>query len=362
MAIKIRKRFIIAVPIILLIGLLSVYISAEKTAEEYEDMQIRAAERMENAEAYLKERVLSLGFEIEAEDLNQTGLLGPEFTELTSTPGDENAKRSTLNPLFASAMIRYFYQAGLKKGDTIAIGATGSFPGFVIASLTAATEMGLHTELIASVGASMHGATRVDYNIFDIVEDLKKGGFADFDLLAVSPGSVNDRGGGILEGMFYEGSAELSLKLCEEAAEETGAEVIFKDTLEESIQRRLELYSDDVKLFINVGGASVNNGTSSYSLAFPRGLVLDPPKIPDTPNRGLNYEFAARGIPVINLLSVKQLCQDNNIAFDPVPLPSVFNGEKLENVEYNKGLAIATIILAFAVLIWGVIDGKRRTK
>lgn len=362
MALKIRKPFLIAIPVILLAGIIAVYFSAEKTAEEYEELQISAAERMENAEAYLKERILSSGIEIEEEDLNQTGLLGPEFTELTSTPGDENAKRSTLNPLFASAMIRYFYQAGLKKGDTIAIGATGSFPGFVIAALTAATEMGLHTELIASVGASMHGATRVDYNIFDIVEDLKKGGYADFDLLAVSPGSVNDRGGGILEGMFYEGSAELSLKLCEEAAAETGAEVIFKDTLEESIERRLELYSDDVKLFINIGGASVNNGTSSYTLAFPRGLVLDPPKIPDTPNRGLNYEFAAKGIPVINLLSVKQLCQDNNIAFDPVPLPSVFKGEKLQEVVYNKSIAIITIVAAAAVLIWGIIDGKRHRK
>ena len=362
MALKIRKPFLIAISIILLVGIFAVYFSAEKTAEEYEELQIRAAERMENAEAYLKERILSLGIEIEEEDLNQTGLLGPEFTELTSTPGDENAKRSTLNPLFASAMIRYFYQAGLKKGDTIAIGATGSFPGFVIAALTAATEMGLHTELMASVGASMHGATRVEYNIFNIVEDLKKGGYADFDLLAVSPGSANDRGGGILEGMFYEGSAELSLRLCEEAAAETGAEVIFKDTLEESIQRRLELYSDDVKLFINIGGASVNNGTSSYTLAFPRGLVLDPPKIPDTLNRGLNYEFAARGIPVINLLSVKQLCQDNNIAFDPVPLPSVFKGEKLQEVVYNKYIAVSTIVVAAAVLIWGIIDDKRHRK
>ncbi len=362
MAIRIRKPFLIAIPLILLAGILAVYISAEKTAEEYEDLQIQAAERMENAEAYLKERILSLGIEIEAEDLNQTGLLGPEFTELTSTPGDENAKRSTLNPLFASAMIRYFYQAGLKKGDSIAIGATGSFPGFVIAALTAATEMGLHTELIASVGASMHGATRVEYNIFNIVEDLKAGGFADFDLLAVSPGSVNDRGGGILEGMFYEGSAELSLRLCEEAAVRTGAEVIFKDTLEESIQRRLELYTDDVKLFINIGGASVNNGTSSYTLAFPRGLVLDPPKIPDTPDRGLNYEFAARGIPVINLLSVKQLCQDNGIAFDPVPLPSVFKGEKLQETVYNKSIAIVTIVATAAVLVWAVIDGRRHEK
>ena len=44
--------------------------------------------------------------------------------------------------------------------------------------------MGLKTKVIASLGASMHGATRVEYNIFDIILDLREGGFADFDLVA----------------------------------------------------------------------------------------------------------------------------------------------------------------------------------
>lgn len=359
---KIKKIYLILILIVLGIGTALTYLSAKINEEEYEDMQVRAAIRMEDSEKYLKEIILSKGIEIEEEDLNKTALLGPEFTELTSTPGDEAAKRSALNPQFASAMIRYYHEAGLEKGDTIAIGATGSFPGFVIATLTAATEMELKVKLMASVGASMHGATRVEYNIFDLLEDLKAGGYADFDLIAVSCGSQNDRGGGVFEDVLYTGSAELSLELCKEAAAKTGAEVIYKDTLSESIERRLELYGDDIKLFVNVGGASVNSGVSTYAQSFPRGLVKDAPKLPKSPTMGLNYEYISRGIPVINLLSVKQLCQDNGIAFDPVPLPSIYKGEKLESVEYNKTIATVTIVIATLILALGIIDEKRKSK
>ena len=359
---KLRRIYLILILLTLVIGTALTYLSARINEDEYEDMQVRAAMRMEESEEYLKEIILSKGIEIEEEDLNRTALLGPEFTELTSTPGDEAAKRSALNPQFASAMIRYYHEAGLEKGDVIAVGATGSFPGFVIATLTAATEMGLKVKLMASVGASMHGATRVEYNIFDMVEDLKAGGFADFELIGVSCGSQNDRGGGVFEDVLYTGSAELSLELCRKAAEKTGAEVIYKDTLAESIERRLELYGDDIKLFVNVGGASVNSGVSTYAQSFPRGLVKDAPKLPKSPTMGLNYEYISRGIPVINLLSVKQLCQDNGIAFDPIPLPSVFKGEKLETVEYNKTIAAATLAIAAFIFIIGIIDRKRDEK
>ncbi len=353
--IRIRARFLIAILIVLALGTLLVYLSAEAKEDEYVALQVGAAERMMKAEAYLKERILEKGIEIEMTDVNQTALVGPEFTELTTTPGDEKAKRSALNPQFASLLIRYFKQAGLEEGDSIAIGATGSFPGFVIASLTAATEMKLDTRLIVSCGSSMHGATRVEYNIFDMINDLKEGGFADYDLLAISAGGPGDKGGGVLEDVIYEGTAELARELCKVESEKTGAELIFKEKLADSIKRRKELYGD-VKLFVNVGGASVNSGESTYSLAFPHGLVLDPPKIPTSPTRGLNYEFAAEGVPVINLLSVKLLCQDNGIPFDPVPLPSSFEGQPLPKIEYNKVLAGSTLALALWFFIWGLVD------
>ncbi|MBQ0071512.1 MAG: poly-gamma-glutamate system protein [Spirochaetales bacterium] len=359
---KIRPIYLLLAVVIVVLGFGFVLLSAQVEAKSYADMQLRAAERMEKAEAYLKERIISLGIENEPEDINQTYLLGPEWSELTSTPGEEGAKRSALNPEFAAAMVRYYHDAGLEKGDSIAIGTSGSFPGFVIATLCAATEMELDTRIIASLGASMHGGTRVDFNVFDIMSTMKEGGFVDYNLLAVSCGSANDAGGSVLEEILYEGTAQLSEEICRREAERTGAEFIHYPYLGDSINRRFELYGKDVKLFVNIGGASVNSGDSAYTLDFPQGLVLDPPKIPDVPLRGLNYEYAAIGTPVLNLLNVKLLCQENSIPFDPVPLSHAGETAVYSEVEYNRPLIIGVLVLLALDLIIGSVDAILQKK
>ena len=67
--------------------------------------------------------------------------------------------------------------------------------------------------------------------------------------------------------------------------------------------------------------ASANFGDTAASLDVPNGLVLKLPALPSSPTRGLVFEFAARGIPVVHLLHVKGLARDNGLPFDPVPFP-----------------------------------------
>ena len=50
------------------------------------------------------------------------------------------------------------------------------------------TEMKLNVRLILSLGSSMYGATRPEYNIFDIAGDAKDSGLVEYELLAVSRG------------------------------------------------------------------------------------------------------------------------------------------------------------------------------
>ncbi len=347
---KIDIPYLLVVFIILAAGVLLTLHTRHMEDNPYRDLQIEAADRMFEAESYMKNEILELGIEIEAEDLNQTGLLGPEFTALTTTPGDPVAKRTSLSPDFAALLVRYYVQAGLKRGDNIAIGSSGSFPGFLIASLVAADVMGLNARVICSLGSSMHGATRPDYNIFDILNALDEGGFASFEVLAVSPGGSNDQGGGILEDILYTGTKELSLELCSES----GYPVIYSDSLSENIRYRLSLYGDDIKLFVNIGGASPNSGTSSYTLNFPQGLVLDPPTIPTELERGLNYEFAALGVPVVNLLNVRKLAQDNGIVYDSVPFTSPGESGVYSDIEYNRAIPTITILLSVGIIAVGI--------
>ena len=72
------------------------------------------------------------------EDTGHTGLIGPEWSDLTTTLGDPEAKRTTINPNFAGLIAELLIQAGVKQGDTIAIGSSASFPALLIASLSAA--------------------------------------------------------------------------------------------------------------------------------------------------------------------------------------------------------------------------------
>lgn len=355
--VKISTIYIAAACCVVLIGLSAVLLTADSSENRYAELQRKAVVRMERAEEYLKGIIIERGIEIEADDLAETGLVGPEFTELTSTPGNPDAKRTSLNPMFAAAMIRYFHDAGVEKGDTIAVGSSGSFPGFLIAVLCAAEEMDLDVRLITSLGASMHGATRVEFNIFDILEALQAGGFADFNLLAVSPGGGNDLGGSTLEGVIYEGTRELSQKICRD----TGYPVLIYDDLAENIQERLRLYGNGIKLFVNIGGASPNCGASSYTLNFPQGLVLDPPRIPMTPLRGLNYEYAAEGIPVLNLLNVRLLASENNIPYDSVPMKIVFEGGAYSFTRYSLPIVIMTILIAAGIIIYGYFKGKKKS-
>lgn len=352
---KIKSIYLFIAFVLALAGVAFGMLTTTIRENDCKEKQLGAAIRMADAEAYLKDRILEAGIEIDFEDLNETGLMGPEFTELTTTPGNTGAKRTSLSPNFAAAMVRYYTDAGLKKGDVVAIGTSGSFPGLMIAALCAATELELETRVIASLGSSMHGATRPEFNVFDILEHLKSGKFCEFDILAVSPGSVNDLGGGNLEGLIYFGTKELSLQLCQE----TGYEVIYMEDLADNIQYRLSLYGDDIDLFVNVGGASPNNGASSYTLNFPNGLVLDPPTIPTTPYRGLMYEYAARGIPVINLLDVRGLAEANGIKYDPVPMEKPGESGVYYSVAYNIPLIIIFLVLSLFTLVFGCYKTRR---
>ena len=97
-------------------------------------------------------------------------------------------------------------------------------------------------------------------------------------------------------------------------------------TLAERIQRRIRIYEAaaagrPIRCFVNVGGASASFGDTAASLDLPNGLVLRVPRIPASPTRGLVFEFAARGVPIVHLLYVKGLARDNGLPFDPVPFP-----------------------------------------
>ena len=65
-------------------------------------------------------------------DPNTTGLIFKEDSPIRSSIGDLEAKQTVLKPNFAALVVDNF-KSRVNRGDTVAIGMTGSMPGANIA-------------------------------------------------------------------------------------------------------------------------------------------------------------------------------------------------------------------------------------
>lgn len=322
----------------------------------YYDIQLEASSMMKKCEDYLLSYVLESGIPIEPEDLNRTGLIGPDYTPLMTTMGDIVAKRTSLDPNFAAVLVKYYMEAGLKKGDAVAIGSSGSFPALAIASICACNAMGLEARVIASLGSSTYGATRVELALPKMLAVLSDAGLIDFRFLAVSPGGEADHGVGTMDGLLFDNTRDTVLAL----ARQSTAQLIDEPSLELSIRRRMELYGDDVRLFVNVGGSGANIGSSMEYLNVKPGLSMKIDSIPDSTTRGVLYEFASMRIPVVNLLNIKGIAADEGLAVDSVPLPSPGTGGVYFRTGHNRTLVIVFLVLILSVACASVFLARRK--
>ena len=338
--------------VILLAGLLLIEQTKFTAKTPYYDEQIQAAEIMKSSlEAVKEERLkrnipLNIGL-----DPNQTGIIGKEYTELTTTLGNLEAKRTSTNPAFAALLVKYFKEANLKKGDVIAIGASGSFPTLIVASLSATRVLELEPLLIYSIGSSEYGANIPEYTFVEMLNILNKKNILPYYLLAISMGGYLDQA----EGMFYSDSHETIEKI----AKESGALFINTENIEENIKQRMQLYKKTagerpIKAFVNIGGATPNYGNTNASITYPNGLVIDGPKIPDHPERGLIFEYQNLGVPIIHLINIRDLAIKNGLPIDPVPPPQIGEGGVYRQIVYSKPIIILVIAIEFLYLFWAL--------
>ncbi len=326
--------------------LLETYRYKEKH-ETFEE-QIQAARLMYSAIQEIRKYRIISGIKINKEvDPNETGLIGEEFTPLTTTLGNLEAKRTTTNPAFAPMLVRFLHQAGLKKGDIVAIGASGSFPALILATLSAVKVLELEPILIYSIGSSMYGANLPEFTFLQMLKVLNNASLIPYRISAISMGGDGDRA----EGMFYSDS----YRMINNIALSSGVTFITEENLAESISKRMEIYKANsggrvISCFINIGGASTNYGNTYASLSFPNGLVLRTPDVPDSEERGLIFEFSSKGIPVINLLNIRELAVKHGLPIDPVPLPAVGTGDIYYQIKYNKFIGIFTIIILILII------------
>ncbi|MBE3125961.1 MAG: poly-gamma-glutamate system protein [Acidobacteria bacterium] len=276
-----------------------------------------ASRIMAAATAAIKDCRESRGVPVDREtDPNGTGLIGLETSAITTSAGRLEAKRTTTNPNFAALVVSLFHEAGARRGDAVAVGASSSFPALIVATLSAAEVMGLEPLVISSLGASEFGANIPGFNWADMEDCLRAVGVLAISPLARAIGGEEDVG----RDMSLEGWA-----LLESMIRESGVFFLEESDLERNVASRMKLYREGagtrpIKAFVNIGGSWANIGTNSEVLKLRPGLASGV-FVPPPAERGVLQAMAAEKIPVIHLLNIKGLCERYGLPWDPRPLP-----------------------------------------
>lgn len=348
---KFRAKSTAALSILSVLALLA-FVAVEQSKidvkKEWYNEKLEAAQLAQKAEQVLKNyRVENSIFIDVVNDPNQTALIGQEYTLVTTDRGDIDAKLSTTNPNFAAVVVQLLKDAGVEAGDNVAVALSGSFPGLNISVAAAIESLRLHPITITSVGASNFGANDPNFTWLDMETVLYNSGLIHHRSVAASVGGGHDIGRGL---------SPQGRNLIEEAIRRNGVTFINENHIENSIERRMEIYekysnNKPIKAFINVGGGIASLGNTINGRLIDPGLTLHLP-MRNFPVHGVIIQMGKKGIPIIHMLNINRLLRDFNLPASPVPLPEPGEGGIFIHKQYNVTItAIATALLVLVILL-----------
>ena len=280
-------------------------------------------------------------------DPNETGLVGPKFSHISTGEGDLDSKLSTLNPNFAALIVEILLEADLSKGDKVAVSFTGSMPGANLAVMSACQVMGITPYIISSIGSSHWGATDPEFTWIDMEKTLVSKNVLNHQSIAVSYGGKSDSGGG----MSPFGREQIS-----NAFERSEiSKFIEVARLSESVQTRLSVFEESALLneysvYINVGGGAASVGTLDQAREIPPGFSM-PSDLKSIGDGSVLMQFASMGIPIVHILNIRELCDRYGVKFAPVPFPPIGKGKLFEVYAYNLPITITALFIALGSLV-----------
>ncbi len=332
---------------------LAIFYVAEHTSQNIQQpryrTKIKAAELAARAQDVIRTELSHRGLKLDSRnDPWGSGLIGEERTVITSDRGVSAAKILAGNPNFAAAFVELLHQAGIRKGDTVAVGLTGSIPGWNIAMLAACRATGVQPVVITSVGASDWGANRPDFTWLDMETLLRDNGVLPYKSVAASLGGGADIGRGI--------SPE-GRDLIRKAITRNDVSSIEGETLEDIVSRRMEIYegslgSHHYAAYINIGGGLASLGGALNARLIPHGFARTLPEL-NYPVRAVINRMAEQQIPIINLTDVAKMAERYDLpAIVGRDAPEVGQGPLYFSERYDITWSIIlTIILCIVVFL-----------
>mgnify|MGYP001027838874 FL=1 len=277
-------------------------------------------------------------------DINKTGMIGLDYSYITTTVGNLEAKRTSTNPNMAAVVVDMLQELKLQPGDKVAVNCSGSFPALNIAVMCAVGEMELDPFLITSFGSSTHGANDPEFTYLDMEHLLVSKGLLTHKSDLFSIGGMEDVGKEMPQDVIDTIVARIK---------SYGYTQFYDDDLIHNVLARYDIYRSqgDVKCFINVGGNDASFGDSSVMVHTDGGILT---QLSEKDNStGLVQLFLKDGTPVIHLLNIKTLAADYGLPIDPVPIPSVGQGGVYYEICYQRWIALTAFGLAALLLYLG---------
>jgi poly-gamma-glutamate system protein len=343
---KVPRIVLVVICICAIAAMLSIEMFKTYKKSPYYTQKIQAARAMKDAMELIKQNHIKRVGPIDKEhDPAGSGLIGLPTSLITSNVGYLQAKQTSANPNWAAVMIDMLKKAGVKQGDTIAVGISGSFPALAIASYTAAKVLNLKVIAISSVAASNWGANIPNLTWLDMERILYNAGIIPQVSVAASLGGTGDRALGM---------SEKSIEMLHQAIKRNKMRLIEANSMKESIDARVAIYreiagGDAIAAYINLGGGTVSVGTVTGKKLYRPGLDRRPPPAALSIDSVMS-RFAREGVPIIHMVYIERLAERYGLPKRPTTMPYIGEGPIFGKLKYNLGLAVANLVLLLFIL------------
>ena len=304
---------------------------------KYYDKMVEASQNMNKISDEIKKEKIKRGYVIDPQvDINMTGLIGEEYTEITTTLGSIEAKRTSVDPNFSAIFIKLFSELGLKKGDYVAANLSSSFPGLNLSLISALDILELNGIIITTVGASSYGGNIIDFN------------YLDMEYLLFSSGSIKNKSIGFSLGGNDDIGSEFPDELKNEIITKNknrNLKFFYNENLDSNINERYEFYkkNGEIKAFVNIGGNILS--TKGESDIDNEKILITDRKIV---KNGLIGKFLHDRIPVLYLLGMRGITNYYKIPYDQ-------RGQSIigmEEIYYeNNNILNYILVISFVLLL-----------
>lgn len=336
---------LVVLAIISLAGMMMVEtMRRQDTIADY-GMMVDTARQAEDAMAHIREiRQKMRRIDADVDPLD-SGLIGVSSSPVTSLAGHLPAKQTTINPNWAAVALKMLRDAGVEKGDVVAVAVSGSFPALNLAAYIALEQIGARAVVIASGSASQWGANVPGLTWIDMSRELRAAGLINIKEVAGSLGGAEDRGVGVSD----RGKDVIRL-----AIKRADVPFLLPATLEEAVAKRIALYSKyagrrPIRAYINIGGGTASTGPPSIDHYFEPGLIES--AVPRAfAVDSVTGHFLKQGVPVLNFSGIATIARRYGLPLTPTAAQPIGSGGVYNTMGYRRWLAVLWIGLIIAMI------------